>query len=568
MGSPLDIIKSKIAVHLTKKFPTVSVDSVIELLEEPKKKEHGDLTLPCPRLKLGQPMEICNQLNQFYTAEPIENVTTHTSGPFLNFKINPKWYTSCIFNHILQTPTFGKTDIGSGKTCIVEFSSPNIAKPFHAGHMRGTIIGNILSNILLNHNFKVVRMNYLGDWGKQFGLLAIGFKKYGSEKDLKENPIQHLFEVYVKINKDATSDESIHEEARQYFKKMEEGDEAALELWSRFRETSIEMYIKMYERLNVKFDVFSGESFYNLSKMAEVEKLILPLCKDDKGAKLLEFESAKLSTVVFRKSDGTTTYLARDVAAAIDRFEKYKFDKMYYLIASQQDLHCRQLFQILKDLKLPFADRCEHISFGLIQGMSTRKGDVVFLSDILDAVQEETLSVMKKNEHKFKDITDPKQIADQVGLSAIIVQDLSARRILNYTFNWDRMLSFEGSTGPYLQYTHARLCSLQRHFDFKIPEKIDVNLDFTTLDEGVIDLAKHLIKFPDVLVRLVSVFEPVGLIRYVMELSQMTSSLLAKLIVRDAKEEEKLKMLVVFSCAKNILNKGMVLIGLTPVERM
>eukprot|EP00835_Amoeboradix_gromovi_P000400 NODE_14_length_42432_cov_0.433799.p5 type:complete len:608 gc:universal NODE_14_length_42432_cov_0.433799:32186-34009(+) len=568
--SPLDLIKTRIAQHLIKLYPSTSESAIIELLEEPKHALHGDLSLPCPRLKLGKPMDVAANIAKYCLENPIPHISNvGTSGPFINFKIDSKWYTYQIFNHILSNAQFGSNSSGNNKTRIVEFSSPNIAKPFHAGHMRGTIIGNILGNILKLNGYKVIKMNYLGDWGKQYGLLAVGYNLLGNEQDLLADPIKHLFDVYVEINKKAKDDEVIHEQARQYFRKMEDGDVDALALWSRFRDLSINMYKTVYKRLNVEFDVFSGESFYKETSLQQVHDLINDhqLLQHDDGADVIDMTDKKLGVVVFKKRDGTTTYISRDVAAAIDRYKTFKFDKMYYVIGSQQELHMRQLFQILKDLKLPFAGDCEHIQFGLIQGMSTRNGDVVFLKDILDAVQQETLQVMRNNESKFKDIDDPTAVADFVGLSAILIQDLQARRILGYTFNWDRMLSFEGSTGPYLQFTHARLCSLMRHFNYTVAGEVK-EMDFTTLDAGVIDLAKHLIKYPDVIKRLATNFEPVGLVRYVMELAQLVASLLSKLIVRNATEEEQEKMLVAFGCAKIVLNKGMTVIGLTPVERM
>ena len=568
--NPLDLIKQRIAKSVCTVYPSVAGLNIAELLEEPKQKKFGDLSLACPRLKMGKPNDVTTKLLEHYKAYPIDNITNvNTSGPFLNYTIDPKWYTFHIFDFMLKATNFGSNSSGSNKTVLVEYSSPNIAKPFHAGHMRGTIMGSMLSNLLEMNGYTVVKMNYLGDWGKQYGLLAIGYNMMGSEKKLIEDPIKHLFDIYVEINAKAKEDDTIHEQARQYFKKMEEGDEEALSLWRKFRELSIEMYKTTYKRLNVEFDVYSGESFYNEKSLSNVSELVHKhqLTKVDNGAEIIEFEDKKLNTVVFKKSDGTTTYLSRDVAAAIDRYNTYKFDKMYYVVASAQEMHLRQLFQILKDLKLPFADKCEHVSFGLILGMSSRKGDVVFLKDILDAVQEETLEIMKKNESKFKDIEDPKLVADYIGLSAILIQDLQARKILNYHFNWDRMLSFEGTTGPYLQFTHARLCSLMRHHDFEMPKSID-SMDFSTLDDAMNDLAKHLIKFPDIIYKQSITFEPVGLVRFLMELSQIVASLLSKVIVRDQNDVEKEKILIAFNFAKMVLNKGMKLVGLTPVERM
>ena len=340
----------------------------------------------------------------------------------------------------------------------------------HAGHLRSTIIGGFLANLYEKVGWDVTRINYLGDWGKQFGLLAVGFDKYGDEEKLASDPINHLFDVYVKINKDITEEGEVeggtNDQARAYFKKMEDGDEKALAIWKKFRELSIEKYIDTYSRLNIQYDLYSGESQVSQEKMSEVIRLFNEkgLVHEDRGAKLIDLTkfNKKLGKCLVQKSDGTSLYLTRDVGEAIQRYEKYNFDKMIYVIASQQDLHTAQFFEILKQLGFDWAKKLEHVNFGMVQGMSTRKGTVVFLDNILEETKDKMHEVMKKNEAKYAQIEDPEKIADLVGISAVMIQDFQSKRINNYEFKWERMLSFEGDTGPYLQYAHSRLSSVQR----------------------------------------------------------------------------------------------------------
>ena len=313
-------------------------------------------------------------------------------------------------------------------------------------------------------------MNYLGDWGKQFGVLAVGFERYGDEEKLAKDPIHHLYEVYVRINKDIEEEgdslpesESTNGKAREYFKRMEDGDPEALKIWKRFRDFSIEKYIDTYARLNIKYDVYSGESQVSKESMQTALKMFHEknLTHEDRGATLIDLTkfNKKLGKVIVQKSDGTTLYLTRDVGAAMDRYEKYHFDKMIYVIATQQDLHTAQFFEILKQLGFDWANKLQHVNFGMVQGMSTRKGTVVFLDNILEETKEKMHEVMKKNEAKYAQIDNPDEVADLVGISAVMIQDMQSKRINNYEFKWERMLSFEGDTGPYLQYAHSRLRS-------------------------------------------------------------------------------------------------------------
>lgn len=345
------------------------------------------------------------------------------------------------------------------KRIIVEFSSPNIAKPFHAGHLRSTIIGGFISNLYAGAGWDVVRINYLGDWGKQYGLLALGYEKYGNEEALTADPINHLFELYVKINNDLSAekeeikkfeeagekekaqhikDEGLDEQARRYFKAMTDGDEKGLAQWKRFRELSIKKYMNTYARLNIHFDDYSGESQVrqeNMDKSAQIME-DKGVSEESEGAIIVDFSKhvpgkagKSLERPVIKKKDGTALYLTRDISEMLQREEKYKFDQMIYVVASQQDLHLKQFFKIVELMGFPeLSKKCQHINFGMVLGMSTRKGTVKFLDDILRDVGDKMHEVMRKNQAKYEQVENPAAVADILGISSVMVQDMSGKR--------------------------------------------------------------------------------------------------------------------------------------------
>lgn len=392
------------------------------------------------------------------------------AGPFLQFWFKPGPLTKLVIP-MVQTrgPKYGQnpahglkdpSDPSKGvKRILVEFSSPNIAKPFHAGHLRSTIIGGFLANLYQGAGWDVVRVNYLGDWGKQYGLLALGFEKYGDEAKLTADPINHLYDIYVKINKDmsdekekmealraagdtAAADElnntGVDERARKYFKMMVDGDESALDQWRRFRDLSILRYKDTYARLNIHFDWYSGESQVPESKMAEAAQTLAEkgIGEDSNGAVIIDFTKhvpgkagKSLEKPIIRKRDGTALYLTRDISELLERHEKYDFDHMIYVVASAQDLHLKQLFKIIELMgETEIAKKVQHVNFGLVLGMSTRKGTVKFLDDILKDVGDHMHEVMKKNETKYAQVEDPDAVADILGISSVMVQDMTGKR--------------------------------------------------------------------------------------------------------------------------------------------
>jgi arginyl-tRNA synthetase len=392
---------------------------------------------------------------------------------------------------------------------------------------------------------------------------------------LKEDPIRHLYEVYVQINTEASEDETIHDQARAYFKKMEDGDKEAMQIWQTFRDLSIVAYKQIYSRINVEFDVYSGESQYSMNQMRDSVNELQDkgLLKPDGGALIVDLKDYSLGTAVIGKTDGSMLYLSRDIAAASDRHEFYDFDKMFYCVGAAQDHHFRQLFKILELTGKQWVSKCQHIGFGLIKSkdgnMSTRKGTVVFLSDILDHVKEEMHTVMQKNEEKYKQIADPDRVSDVVGISAIMIQDMAARRIKDYAFDWARMLSFEGDTGPYLQYAHARLCSIERLATFKVtPESID-NVDVSLLTEPkAFNVLALVNEFPDVIRELSESLEPCQLVNYSLRLSHAVSSAYTDLWVNGQTKEIAEARLCMYAAARICLGNSLRLLGLEPLERM
>ncbi|KAF9918727.1 hypothetical protein FBU30_011290 [Linnemannia zychae] len=564
---PLDTFKNVLAAQLST-LVDVDIKILYDALEAPRASENGHIALSVPRLRLkGAPAAIAADIvAKFQLNDYVSSVKA--DGPFVNFFLNHIKLADSLFHKIYDTKEkWGCNNNGGNKKVIVEFSSPNIAKPFHAGHLRSTIIGSFVRNILQANGYDTLSMNYLGDWGKQYGLLAIGFERYGSEEKLLEDPIKHLFDVYVKINADAKENEAVHDEARAYFKKMEDGDEAALKIWSRFRDLSIVKYKDIYARLNIAFDVYSGESQVT-DGMDRALKLLHEknLLTESDGALIVDLTKYKLGICVVQKKDGTTLYITRDIGAALERYEKYGFEHMYYIVASQQDLHLKQLFKILELLGFEWANKVTHLNFGMVGGMSTRKGTVVFLEDILEETRDAMHEVMKKNEHKYAQIEDPLEVADNIGISAIMIQDASARRIKNYDFDWKRMFSFEGDTGPYLQYAHARLCSIERKTEMEVNPKADLRHLGDSKAAG--DLITMIARYPQIVRETTRSFEPVNIVGYAMKLSHNVSQALETMYVMGAEKEVAEARLFMYWSARITLGNAMRLLNLKPQERM
>lgn len=592
LHNPLDVFKTYISTQLSP-ITGVSSDTIFAALDlPPPKGDNGDLVLPLPRLgKLkGKPMDLATQWASEF---PKDFVTAKNSGIFMQFTFPEAKTKAFLIPTILkQGKQYGTFSAYNGKKVIIEFSSPNIAKPFHAGHLRSTIIGSFLSNVHEAMGWEVIRMNYLGDWGKQYGLLALGYEAFGNEEALEKDAISHLYDVYVKINQQATEEEdaekkrkeicetdgaeyvpkdTLHDRARAYFKAMEDGSEAELSVWRKFRDLSIVKLEQTYARLNIRYDIYSGESQVPQQKMNEAMDLLRSknLVAEDKGAQLVDLtsHSKKLGKAIVQKRDGTTLYLTRDIGEAADRYEKHKFDKMIYVVAAQQDLHLAQLFKILELMGYEWASKCSHVNFGMVKGMSTRKGTAVFLDQILEEAKATMHQVMQKNEEKYAQIEDPESVSDTVGISSVMIQDMSAKRINDYDFSWDRMTSFEGDTGPYLQYAHSRLKSMQRKSGISDEDVVSADLSLL-VEPAATDIVKLLATWPAVVQQTYKAQEPSTVVTYLYRLCHAISAAYDKLWVHGQEAEVAKARMALYISSRIVLGNGMILLGLKPLERM
>ncbi|XP_020945506.1 probable arginine--tRNA ligase, mitochondrial isoform X2 [Sus scrofa] len=464
-----------------------------------------------------------------------------------------------------------KSELFSGlpqKKIVVEFSSPNVAKKFHVGHLRSTIIGNFIANLKEALGHQVTRINYLGDWGMQFGLLGTGFQLFGYEEKLQSNPLQHLFEVYVQVNKEAADNKNVAKSAHEFFQRLELGDAQALALWRKFRDLSIDEYIRIYKRLGVHFDEYSGESFYR-EKSQEVLKLLDSkglLQKTIKGTAVVDLsgngDPSSVCTVM--RSDGTSLYATRDIAAAIDRMEKYNFDEMIYVTDKGQKKHFQQVFQMLHIMGYDWAERCLHVPFGVVQGMKTRRGDVTFLEDVLNEIRLRMLQNMASIK-TTKELENPQETAERVGLAALIIQDFRGLLLSDYQFSWDRVFQSRGDTGVFLQYTHARLHSLEETFGCGYLN------DFNTAclqEPQSVSILQHLLRFDEVLYRSSQDLQPRHIVSYLLTLSHLAAVAHKTLHIRNSPPEVAGARLHLFRAVRSVLANGMKLLGITPVCRM
>ncbi|PTB64091.1 arginyl-tRNA synthetase [Trichoderma citrinoviride] len=572
--------------------------------------DKGDFVLAVPALRLkGQkPDALASKWAEEFPQDDALFDKPTTSGPFMSFFVKGAPLSKSLIPMIRSLgEEYGRNRFnglrdpkdpsqGKKRIVIVEFSSPNVAKPFHAGHLRSTIIGSFLANLYEGSGWDVIRMNYLGDWGKQYGLLALAYEKYGNEEALKKDPIDHLFKLYVQINGEMTAEKeaieaqkkegkdvteleanSLDEQARRYFKRMTDRDPEVLKQWQTFRDLSIERYKKTYARLNITFDKYSGESQVSEEAMAKlaVEMEEKKISRVDNGAVLVDFtqllpgkEGKRLGVAVIRKRDGTALYLTRDVCELLSRYETYNYDKMIYVVASAQDLHLKQLFEIVKLLGYKdIADRCQHINFGLVLGMSTRKGTVKFLDDILRDCADHMHETMKKNKEKYAQVENPEATADILGISSVMVQDMSGKRINNYTFNMDAMTSFEGDTGPYLQYAHSRLCSIKRRANLTDEELQSADLSLLT-EQHAVNVVRMLSQYPDTVQNTLKTLEPTTVLTYLFKMSHAVSSSYDHLQVVGSEKELMKARMALYDAARIVLANGMKLLGLTPLERM
>lgn len=561
--------QQKITGLLTKNA-NLSREEASLLLTIPPDPRLGDYAFPC--FKLGKnPKEEAEMLKKKIRLpkflQKIEAV-----GPYLNFFLHPTFLAKNTLSRIYQEKRhYGSQNIGKNKKAVIDFSSPNIAKPFGIGHLRSTVIGNSLYKIFNFLNYRPIGVNHLGDWGTQFGKLIVAFKKWGQPKQLKNEPIKYLLKLYVKFHKEAEKNPELEEQARDEFKKLECGEKGSLALWETFRELSLLEFNKIYHLLNVKFDTFHGEAFYrHLSDktIKDVQKRVKTEISE--GALIVNLEKYGLPPLMLRKSDGTTTYAARDLAAAFYRLKQYRPEKIVYVVGSEQNLHFQQFFRVLELFDKKNKPKFVHVNFGLFQfpegKISTRKGNIIFLEEVLNKAINLAQKII---EEKNPGLKNKKEVAQAVGVGAIIFADLSTDRIRDVLFDWKKFLSFEGETAPYLQYTHARACSILRKAKQELGLDVSPKVDFEMLNQAEgLAVIKSLYQFSDTVIKAAQTYKPHHLTGYLITLAQAFNEFYHKCpVISDQKHIMKARLLLVDS-VRQALENGLGLLGIKAPEEM
>ena len=577
-----DLIASNLA-----EITGLDKDQVFGLIEIPPKLEMGDYAFPCfvlaKTLHKAPPM-IANELKD--NPELFKGfdgaVTVDTAGPYVNFRIDRGILAKIIVSEIIaEGDQYGNRNIGEGKNVIIEFSSPNIAKPFHVGHAFTTILGNSLSNIYSRLGYNVIRFNHLGDYGTQFGKLITAYRLWGDEQAMQENPIDELTRIYVKFHDECKVSEEREKEledtARDNFRKLEEGEEEEVALWKRFRDLSLEVFEKTYQRMGIKFDNYNGESFYSSRIPAVVEMLENKgLLEESEGAKVVKLDDEGLPPCLVVKSDGTTIYASRDLAAVLYRHEEFNFYKNIYVVGLPQQLHFKQVFAVLKKAGYDFADDCVHVGFGLLKfkdntAFSTRAGNIIKLDDFLDKTTEKTAEIIRKNsELRGGDMTDEQiaEVSEVVGLGAVTYTYLKAGREKDIFFDWDDMLDFEGDTAPYLIYTYARIKSiLRKAADQGFTGNLDAVDKLTAEDEYAV--IRSLADFKDSVVKAAESYEPFMISRQIALIARNFNRFYNNSRILNADSDEiRDARLKLCEAVSDCIKSGLDMLGIGVVEKM
>ena len=539
--------KNIIAEEISK-ITNIEINEISKFIEVPKESENGDYAFPCFKLAKTlkkSPNLIADdlKLNINIPENIIEKI--EVVGGYLNFFINKETLATEILSEVTKTENYGKSNIGEGKNIVIDYSSPNIAKTFHIGHLRTTVIGAALYNIYKYLGYNVTGINHIGDYGTQFGKLIEGYKRWGAEYNLDENPIEKLTEIYVRISNLCKEDESVLEDCRNNFKKLEDGDKECVELWTKFKDLSLKEFQKVYDILGIKFDSWNGEAFYT-DKMQEVIDLLQKSGKliESQGARIIDLEEFGMAPCLIQKSNGSSTYATRDLAAILYRARTYDFDKALYVTSYEQTLHFKQVFQVAKLLGLDkkYTDGLEHISYGMVLletgKMSTRDGNVVKLEDLLNEAIERAKEIINEKNPKLK---NKDEIAKKVGVGAVVFNDLSNNRVKDEIFNWDRILSFQGETGPYLQYTYVRTAN---------------------------KILKILYNFEKTLIQVTEKNEPCILSRYLIDLAKAYSNFYNEnQIITEDKKIQNTRIFLTYATG-NVLKIGAKLLGMEMPDRM
>ena len=539
-------------------------------IEIPPDRSMGDYAFPCFRLAKAMrkaPPAIAEELRAGITL-PSSITKAEVKGGYLNFFEDRAGAASATIKRVLaEGENYGHSDEGSGKNVCVEFSSINIAKPFHIGHLPSTAIGNSLNRIYKALGYNTIAINHLGDWGTQFGKMIVAYKKWGGGKPIEESTVRELVKLYVRFHEEAEKDESLNDEARAWFRKIEQGDSEAVDLWQRMKTLTLKEVGEVYKLLGVEFDSYAGESFYEDKMQAVIDELDAKgLLKTDKGAKIVDLSEYNMPPCIIVKSDGATLYATRDLAAAIYRKKTYDFVKSIYVVAYQQNLHFQQFFKVLELMGYDWVKDCVHVNFGMVSmeegTLSTRHGNVVYLEDVLNASIEKTLEIIKE---KSPDLEDKEAAARAVGVGAVVWGILYNSRIKDTSFSWKKMLNFDGETGPYAQYPHARCCSVLR----KAGGYDEADIDCTLLSgEAETALVKAIAAFPDTVKAAAEKYEPYLIARAAIEICSRFNKFYYDCRIMDDDMHIRNARLALTDAARICIKNALYLVGLEAPERM
>ncbi|SHE31410.1 arginine--tRNA ligase [Anaerotignum propionicum] len=555
---------------LLAKATELSLEDALNTVEIPGNKAMGDFAFPCFRLakvfRKAPPMiaqEVAEKLDKPAFIENIQVV-----GAYINFFVKKGIYAQEILSKVLaEKENYGKSDIGAGKTVVIDYSSPNIAKPFHVGHLRSTVIGNAIYKIYEALGYNCEGVNHLGDWGTQFGKLIVAYHNWGSKEAVENQGIQELMRIYVKFHDEAEKNPALDDEARLWFVKMQEGDEEALTLWKWFYDISIKEFERVYKMLGVKFDAYTGESFYNDKMAPVVEELKAKnILKESEGAMIVDLEHKNMAPCLIIRKDGGTLYATRDITAALYRKKTYNFDKCIILTALDQNLHFAQWFEVIHLMGYDWYKDLIHVPFGLVSldsgKLSTRHGNVILMEDLLNQAIGETKKII---EEKNPSLENKEEVAKQVGIGAVIFNDLYNGRIKDVVFSWERMLNFDGETGPYVQYTHARACSiLKRAGEISLD---DIHFDALS-DEASLDICKLLEAYPEKIKDAANKLEPSVVTRHLVAMAQAFNKFYHDNPILNSEEDVRQARLAVVVAVKTVMKEGLSLLGIDAPEQM
>ena len=568
--------KEEISKLIAEQVQDLTAEEIQSMIEVPQDAKMGDYAFPC--FKLAKTLRKAPPLIARGIAEAISGNAMFEKveqvNAYVNMFISREEFVGDVVSAVLaEKEDYGKSNVGEGKTVIVEYSSPNIAKPFHIGHIRSTVIGNSINKIYSALGYNVIRINHLGDYGTQFGKMICAYRHWGNKEDVINEPIKTLLSYYTKFHEEAETHPELNDEAREIFTKLEHGEPEEVELWQWFRDESLKEFNRVYKMLGIDFDSYNGESFYS-DKMPRFVKELEEkgLLEESQGAHVVNLEKYGLGVALITKSDGSTLYITRDIAAAVYRKETYNFYKNIYVVASQQNLHFQQWIQILELMGYEWARDCVHVPFGLVSledgTMSTRHGRVVFLEDVLNRAVDQTREIIKEKGVATDNIDET---AKQVGIGAVIFNELSNNRIKDYVFSWDKVLDFNGETGPYVQYTYARCASVLRNAGedavAKAGQADAVKASYLT-SESAFQLARLLYKLPEVIREAGDKYEPSIVTRHIVDIAQSFNRFYHDEHILVDNEEEKTAKLALVLSAKTAIRNGLALLGMEAPERM